>query len=99
MTRQTVHPPPHDRAASPAFTATERRLIRRLSSPALVQRYLNSLPYNTEPPPGGPTLRSFRSVDRLRARYFAFKRAFSGQKPVNDPDREHWTELPREFLR
>jgi len=64
MTRQTVHPPPHDRAASPAFTATERRLIRRLSSPAQVQRYLNSLPYNTEPPPGGPTLRSFRSVVR-----------------------------------
>jgi hypothetical protein len=46
------------------FTAAERRLIRRLSSPALVQRYLNSLPYNTEPPPGGPTLRSFRGVAR-----------------------------------
>lgn len=47
-----------------AFTPAERRLIRRLSSPALVQRYLNSLPYNTEPPPGGPTLRSFRGVVR-----------------------------------
>ncbi len=46
------------------FTAAERRLIRRLSSPTLVQRYLNSLPYNTEPPPGGPTLRSFRGVVR-----------------------------------
>ena len=47
-----------------AFTPDERRLIRRLSSPALVQRYLNALPYNTEPPPGGPTLRSFRGVVR-----------------------------------
>ena len=46
------------------FTPAERRLIRRLSSPTLVQRYLNSLPYNTEPPPGGPTLRSFRGVVR-----------------------------------
>ncbi len=233
MTRQTMHPPPRDRAASPAFTATERRLIRRLSSPVLVQRYLNSLPYNTEPPPGGPTLRSFRGVvrtgtahcleaalaaavileqhgyppivlsfesideldhvlfiyreggrwgsiarsrdpglhgrrpmfrtarslassyiepyvdftgritgyaavdlrmlggydwrlserstwkverlllgyphktirssderiDQIRARYFAFKRAFPGQKPLHYPGREHWTELPREFLR
>jgi hypothetical protein len=46
------------------FTPVERRLIRRLSSPALVQRYLNALPYNTEPPPAGPTLRSFRGVVR-----------------------------------
>ncbi len=46
------------------FTPAERRLIRRLDSPALVQRFLNSLPYNTEPPPGGPTLRSFRGVVR-----------------------------------
>ena len=27
-----------------------------------MQRYLNNLPYNTEPPPGGATLRSFRGV-------------------------------------
>jgi hypothetical protein len=27
-----------------------------------VQRYLNGLPYNDEPPPGGATLRSFRGV-------------------------------------
>jgi hypothetical protein len=47
-----------------AFTPDERRLIRRLSTPTLVQRYLNALPYNTEPPPGGPTLRSFRGVVR-----------------------------------
>jgi hypothetical protein len=45
-----------------AFTAQERRLIRRLRTPRLVQRYLNALPYNTEPPPGRATLRSFRGV-------------------------------------
>jgi hypothetical protein len=47
-----------------AFTSAERRLIQRLRTPAAVQRYLNDLPYNTEPPPGGPTLRSFRGVVR-----------------------------------
>jgi hypothetical protein len=46
------------------FTPAERRLVGRLSSPALVQRYLNALPYNTEPPPAGPTLRSLRGVVR-----------------------------------
>ena len=29
-----------------------------------MQRYLNRLPYNNEPPPGGATLRSFRGVVR-----------------------------------
>jgi hypothetical protein len=47
-----------------AFTPRERRLITRLRTPALVQRYLNNLPYNTEPPPGRATLRSFRGVVR-----------------------------------
>jgi hypothetical protein len=46
----------------PNFTAAERRLIARLNTPAKVQHYLNGLPYNTEPPPGRATLRSFRSV-------------------------------------
>jgi hypothetical protein len=215
------------------FTPAERRLVRSLSSPALVQCYLNSLPYNTEPAPGGPTLRSFRGVvrtgtahclesalaaavileqhgypplvlsfesideldhvlfvyrengrwgsvarsrdpglhgrkpvfrtaralassyiepyvdftgritgyavvdlrvlgsydwrlserniwkverllldyphrsirssderiDRLRTRYFAFRRTFPGRKPVDYPGREHWTELPRHFTK
>jgi hypothetical protein len=45
-----------------AFTAAERRVIRRLQTPSAVQAYLNALPYNTEPPPGGATLRSFRGV-------------------------------------
>ena len=47
-----------------AFTARERRLVERLRTPAAVQRFLNTLPYNAEPPPGRPTLRSFRGVVR-----------------------------------
>jgi hypothetical protein len=47
-----------------AFNAAERRLIRRLRTPMAVQRFLNDLPYNDEPPPGGATLRSFRGVVR-----------------------------------
>jgi len=46
------------------FTWRERRLIRQLPTPSAVQRYLNALPYNTEPPPGRATLRSFRGVVR-----------------------------------
>jgi hypothetical protein len=47
-----------------AFTPLERRIIGRCRTPAAVQKYLNRLPYNTEPPPGGATLRSFRGVVR-----------------------------------
>lgn len=46
------------------FNRRERRLIERLRTPIQVQRYLNALPYNTEPPPGRATLRSFRGVVR-----------------------------------
>jgi len=59
MRRRSVEAPPPG-----AFTAAERRLIARLRTPAAVQRWLNALPYNTEPPPGGATLRSFRGVVR-----------------------------------
>ncbi len=45
-----------------SFTARERRLIARLKTPALVQGFLNRLPYNHEP--GRATLRSFRGVVR-----------------------------------
>jgi hypothetical protein len=45
-----------------AFRPAERRLIERLRTPAAVQRFLNDLPYNTEPPPGRATLRSFRGI-------------------------------------
>lgn len=47
-----------------AFTPGERRLIRRLRTPSAVQRFLNALPYNTEPPPERAKLRSFRGVLR-----------------------------------
>jgi hypothetical protein len=45
-----------------SFTSAERRLIRRLRTPLAVQRFINRMPYNTEP--GGDTLRSFRQVVR-----------------------------------
>jgi hypothetical protein len=51
---------------SSKFTTAERRLIAQLKTPLHVQRWLNSLPYNTEPPPGRATLRSFRGVVRNR---------------------------------
>src|SRR5256886_7617780 len=43
-----------------AFTAKERSLIQRLSTPRRVQRWLTSLPYNWETQ--GGTMRSFREV-------------------------------------
>jgi hypothetical protein len=46
------------------FTTAEKRLIAKLRAPGDVQRWLNALPYNTEPPPGRATLRSFRGVVR-----------------------------------
>jgi len=54
------------RTGTPALTPAERRLVARLRTPLAVQRYLNALPYNTEPPPGRATLRSFRGVVRHR---------------------------------
>ena len=47
-----------------AFTGAERRVVHRLRTPTDVQRFLNRLPYNTEPPPDPATLRSFRGVIR-----------------------------------
>ena len=46
------------------FSTAEREVIRRYRSPLAVQTFLNSLPYNTEPPPDPATLRSFRGVVR-----------------------------------
>lgn len=51
--------------ATPSFTRAERRLIARLRTPSAVQRFLNALPYNTEPPPERAKLRSFRGVVRF----------------------------------
>ena len=45
-----------------AFTNRELQLIRRLNTPAKVQRWLTSLPYNWEQE--GGTMRSFREVVR-----------------------------------
>jgi hypothetical protein len=50
--------------ARTAFSRAERRTIDRLRTPFAVQRFLNDLPYNTEPAPGRATLRSFRGVLR-----------------------------------
>jgi hypothetical protein len=46
----------------PNFTTAERKLIRRLRTPDAVQRWLNSLPYNTEKE--AETMRTFRGVVR-----------------------------------
>jgi len=51
--------------APPPFTPAERRVIRRVRTPRDAQRFLNALPYNTEPPPGRALLRSFRGVIRF----------------------------------
>jgi hypothetical protein len=53
----SAHAPPRG-----GFTRAERRLIDRLRTPTAVQRFLNALEYNTEPPPDTPTLRTFRGV-------------------------------------
>jgi hypothetical protein len=55
---------PVARADVPLFNTAERRVIARLRTPLAVQRFLNDLPYNMEPPPGRATLRSFRGVVR-----------------------------------
>jgi hypothetical protein len=61
--RRVMELPPSTPAV---FTPAERRLIRRLRTPILVQRFLNRLPYNTETAPDPETLRSFREVLRHR---------------------------------
>ena len=40
---------------------------------------------------------SNRHVDRMRARYRAFRAEFPGRKPVFYRGRERWTPLPEEF--
>ena len=47
-----------------AFSQRNAGSIDRLRTPFAVQRFLNDLPYNTEPAPGRATLRSFRGVLR-----------------------------------
>ena len=45
-----------------AFTPREWRVVQAHRTPGQVQRFLNALPYNTEPPPDPATLRTFRGV-------------------------------------
>ena len=47
--------------------------------------------------PHHPLPSSDERVDRLRARYRAFRAAFPGRKPVNYRGRERWSPLPGEF--
>src|SRR3954451_21679026 len=53
-----------DKPDKAAFNAREWCVVQRHRTPAAVQGWLNRLPYNTEPPPAGATLRSFRGVVR-----------------------------------
>jgi hypothetical protein len=59
-----VSPGPSSAPPRSAFTPAERRVIDRHRTPMAVQRFLNALPYNHEPPAQGETLRSFRGVIR-----------------------------------
>jgi hypothetical protein len=52
------------RPAKDAFTAAEWRMVQRLNTPAKVQRYFSSIPYNLEP--DGPSLRSFRELFKYK---------------------------------
>jgi hypothetical protein len=47
--------------------------------------------------PHRPIRSSDEYVDRLRARYRAFRAAYPGRKPIRYRGRERWTELPHEF--
>jgi len=57
-----------------------------------VEQYLIDFPHR-------PVRSSDTRVDRLRLKYFAFKRAHPGQKPVDYRGREAWTALPEEWAR
>jgi hypothetical protein len=47
--------------------------------------------------PHRPLRSSNQRVNRLRARYRAFRAAFPGRKPVFYRGRERWSPLPDEF--
>ena len=64
-----VVPPPLS-----AFTPKERSILQPVRTPAAVQRFLNALPYNTEP--GGETLREVQdrawpALERIAATHAA----------------------------
>ena len=47
--------------------------------------------------PHRPIRSSDRRIDRLRRKYFQYRRENPGKKPVYYRDRSRWSELPREF--
>ena len=47
--------------------------------------------------PHRPLRSSDERVDRMRARYRAFREVFAGRKPVFYKGRDRWTPLPKEF--
>ena len=49
--------------------------------------------------PHRPIRSSDRRIDRLRAKYRAFKARYPDLKPVDYPRRDRWTELPAEWAR
>jgi hypothetical protein len=49
--------------------------------------------------PHRPIKSSDRRIDRLRAKYFKFRRENPGRKPVDYRGKERWTALPREFMK
>jgi hypothetical protein len=49
--------------------------------------------------PHRPIRTSDARIDRLRARYYAFKRDHPGEKPVDYRGQERWTPIPAAFLR
>lgn len=57
---RSLHPVPSASPPNLPFTRAERRIVDTLRTPAAVQAWLNSLPYNTEK--SGGTQRSFRGV-------------------------------------
>jgi hypothetical protein len=38
-------------------------------------------------------------IDRLRRKYFKYRREHPGRKPIYYRNRDRWTALPKEFLR
>ena len=38
-------------------------------------------------------------IDRLRRKYFKYRREHAGKKPIYYRNRDRWSALPREFLR
>jgi hypothetical protein len=79
-----------------AYTVVDLRVMEdydwRLSDRNIwkVERMLLNLPHK-------PIRSSDRRIDRLRARYRAFRDRYPDHKPIYYKGREKWTPIPREF--